>query len=75
MNARWCVLFLAASIGVVRAAGAEVTDRTPAGFTVKTVVPIAATTDRVFDKIADAVDTVIGDQLRRLRTYVERSRR
>lgn len=68
MRLRFPVLLLAACLGSAQAAAAEVTDRTPAGFTVRTVVPIAATADRVFGALVqdigmwwDSAHTFSGD--------------
>jgi uncharacterized protein YndB with AHSA1/START domain len=49
------LVFAAMSVGVAAPAHAEVTDRNPAGFTSKTTVQMAGTTDRVFSAFVQEI--------------------
>lgn len=84
----WRWLPLAAVLAASDAASAEVVDRSPGGFTLTwqfTPNPQGGVTATVtyavagqypggLDSVSEAVDTVIADQLRRLKVYVESSR-
>lgn len=70
--------FVLVSLLLTRAdAAADVIDRSPSGFTVKTVVAVAAAPQRVYrglDKLADIVNTVLSQQVQRLKASAEKSR-